>query len=418
MEQQIARIALSGVPYSADKLYSYLVPPELADACRAGVRVSVPFGRGNRRTEGFVLETLCEAADKPLKPVFTVLDKQPLLDTSLLRLAKWMKARYFCTVYDALKTILPAGIWFRYRETYRLADGVQESDLTALAAANRTDKLLLEAVTARGELERSELEELGGAQTMKRLKLLCEQGVLYSETTAIRQISDKSVRMVSLAVSVEDALAAVEPKRRSAPLRYAAVEMLCAQGTLSSSDICYYTGASLQTLRGLEKAGIVSFAKQEVLRVSRHEPVEMALPIVLNDEQQQAFDGLLPLIARREAGAALLHGVTASGKTQVYIRLIEETLAMGRTAMLLVPEIALTPQMMAKFTAYFGENVAMLHSGLQLTERYDQWKRIRRGDVRVVLGTRSAVFAPLPDLGLIIMDEEHEGQSPHGPQAH
>jgi len=262
--------------------------------------------RGNRRTEGFVLETLCEAADKPLKPVFTVLDEQPLLDTSLLRLAKWMKARYFCTVYDALKTILPAGIWFRYRETYRLADGVQESDLSALAAANRTDKLLLEAITARGELERSELEELGGARTMKRLKLLCEQGVLYSETTAIRQISDKSVRMVSLAVSAEDALAAVEPKRRSAPLRYAAVEMLCAQGTLSSSDICYYTGASLQTLRGLEKAGIVSFAKQEVLRVSRHEPVEMALPIVLNDEQQQAFDGLLPLIARREAGAALL----------------------------------------------------------------------------------------------------------------
>ena len=409
MEQQIARIALSGVPYSADKLYSYLVPPELADACRAGVRVSVPFGRGNRRTEGFVLETLCEAADKPLKPVFTVLDEQPLLDTSLLRLAKWMKARYFCTVYDALKTILPAGIWFRYRETYRLADGVQESDLSALAAANRTDKLLLEAITARGELERSELEELGGAQTMKRLKLLCEQGVLYSETTAIRQISDKSVRMVSLAVSAEDALAAVEPKRRSAPLRYAAVEMLCAQGTLSSSDICYYTGASLQTLRGLEKAGIVSFAKQEVLRVSRHEPVEMALPIVLNDEQQQAFDGLLPLIARREAGAALLHGVTASGKTQVYIRLIEEALAMGRTAMLLVPEIALTPQMMAKFTTYFGENVAMLHSGLQLTERYDQWKRIRRGEVDVVLGTRSALFAPLKNLGLIIMDEEQEG---------
>ena len=420
MEQQIARIALSGVPYSADKLYSYLVPPELADACRAGVRVSVPFGRGNRRTEGFVLETLCEAADKPLKPVFTVLDEQPLLDTSLLRLAKWMKARYFCTVYDALKTILPAGIWFRYRETYRLADGVQESDLSALAAANRTDKLLLEAVTARDELERSELEELGGAQTMKRLKLLCEQGVLYSETTAIRQISDKSVRMVSLAVSAEDALAAVEPKRRSAPLRYAAVEMLCAQGTLSSSDICYYTGASLQTLRGLEKAGIVSFTKQEVLRVSRHEPVEMALPIVLNDEQQQAFDGLLPLIARREAGAALLHGVTASGKTQVYIRLIEEALTRGKTAMLLVPEIALTPQMLRRFTAQFGSDVAMLHSALPLTERYDQWKRIRRGEVRVVLGTRSAVFAPLQNLGLIILDEEQETsyQSENPPRYH
>ena len=232
--------------------------------------------------------------------------------------------------------------------------------------------------------------------------------MLYSETRAIRQVSDKSVRMVSLAVSAEDALAAVEPKRRSAPLRYAAVEMLCAEGTLSSSDICYYTGASLQTLRGLEKAGIVSFAKQEVLRVSRYTPAELAVPIVLNKEQQAAFDGIFPLIARHEAGAALLHGVTASGKTQVYIRLIEETLSLGRTAMLLVPEIALTPQMMAKFTAYFGDRVAMLHSGLQLTERYDQWKRIRRGEVKVVLGTRSAVFAPISKLGLVIMDEEQE----------
>ena len=408
MEGQAARVALSGVPYSADRLYTYQIPRELEESCRAGVRVTVPFGRGNRRTEGFVLETCVAAADKPLKPILAVLDEKPLLSDELLRLARWMKARYFCTVYDALRVILPAGIWFRYRETYRLADGVQESDIAALSAANRTDALLLEAVCARGELERGELETLGGTQTAKRLKYLCAQGALYSETTAIRQVSDKSVRMVSLAVSAEEALAAVEPKRRSAPLRYAAVEMLCAEGTLSSADICYYTGASLRTLQGLEKAGIVSFSRAEVLRVGKYTAEETAAPIVLNDEQRAAFDGLLPLIARREAGAALLHGVTASGKTQVYLRLIEQTLALGRTAMLLVPEIALTPQMMAKFTAYFGEKAALLHSGLQLTERYDQWKRIRRGEVRVVLGTRSAVFAPLPDLGLIIMDEEQE----------
>ena len=408
MEGLVARVALSGVPYSADRLYSYLVPPELSGRVCAGVRVAVPFGRGNRRTEGFVLELGRAAVDKPLKPVLSVLDEQPLLNEESLRLAKWMKARYFCTVYDSLKTILPAGIWLRYRETYRLADGVQESDLSAYTAKNRTDAPLLQAIAARGELERSELEEFGGAQTAKRLKALCEQGILYSETTAVRQISDRSVRMVSLAVSAEDALAAVEPKRRAAPLRYAAVEMLCAQGTLSSADLCYFTGASLRTLQGLEKAGIVVFSKQEVLRVGRYETAEDGAPIILNEEQQTAFDGLLPLLARREAGAALLHGVTASGKTQVYIRLIQETLAMGRTAMLLVPEIALTPQMMAKFTAYFGDSAVMLHSALRLTERYDQWKRIRRGEVKVVLGTRSAVFAPLENLGLIIMDEEQE----------
>ena len=408
MEETVARIALSGVPYCADKLYSYLVPSELCGRVCVGGRVTVPFGRGNRRTEGFVLELSRAAADKPLKPVLSMLDEQPILNEELLRLAKWMKARYFCTVYDALKTILPAGIWFRYRETYRLADGVQENNLSEIDTVDHAAGLLLRAIAARGELERSELEAIGGEQTAKRLKALCEQGVLCSETTAVRQISDRSVRMVSLAMSAEDALAAVERKKRSAPLRYAVVEMLCAQGTLSSADICYYTGASLRTLQGLEKAGIVTFSKQEVLRIGRYETAEDGAPIVLNEEQQAAFDGMLPLLAHREAGAALLHGVTASGKTQVYIRLIQETLAMGRTAMLLVPEIALTPQMMAKFTAYFGDSAVMLHSALQLTERYDQWKRIRRGEVRVVLGTRSAVFAPLENLGLIIMDEEQE----------
>ena len=207
----------------------------------------------------------------------------------------------------------------------------------------------------------------------------------------------------------EDALAAVEKKKASASVRCAVVELLCAQGTLSSPDICYYTGATSRTLKSLEKDGIVRLDKQEVLRVPTYASAEDTQPIVLSDEQRSAFEGLDALLRAGEAKAALLHGVTASGKTQVYIRLIEETLARGRTALLLVPEIALTPQMMAKFTARFGDQVAMLHSALRLTERYDQWKRIRRGDVKVVLGTRSAVFAPLRNLGIIIMDEEQEG---------
>ena len=183
----------------------------------------------------------------------------------------------------------------------------RESDLSALAAANRTDKLLLEAVTARGELDRSELRELGGAQTMKRLKLLCEQGVLYSETTAIRQISDKSVRMVSLAVSAEDALAAESSQSAAARLCAMRRSKCSARRARSpSSDICYYTGASLQTLRGLEKRWASSpLPSRRSCASAGTSPLRWP-PIVLNDEQQQAFDGLLPLIARREAwsGAA------------------------------------------------------------------------------------------------------------------
>mgnify|MGYP000385379903 CR=1 FL=1 len=240
------------------------------------------------------------------------------------------------------------------------------------------------------------------------------------ETKLRQRLQDKSVRMVSLCVSAEDALAAVEPKRRSAPVRYAVVELLSREGCLSSSEISYYTGATMQTLRGLKKAGLVEFSEREVLRVSRYDNAPAREDIVLNGEQQAAFDGLCALLGREGGSAALLHGVTASGKTQVYIRLIEEALTRGKTAMLLVPEIALTPQMLRRFTAQFGSDVAMLHSALPLTERYDQWKRIRRGEVRVVLGTRSAVFAPLQNLGLIILDEEQETsyQSENPPRYH
>ena len=159
----------------------------------------------------------------------------------------------------------------------------------------------------------------------------------------------------------------------------------------------------------MEKAGLIAFSEEEELRVPSLDDVEPGPEIVLNEEQQRAFEEILGRVQAAKPSVTLLHGVTGSGKTQVYLRLVQETLALGKTAMVLVPEIVLTPQMMRKFSSYFGSRVAMLHSSLKLTERYDQWKRIRRGEVDVVLGTRSALFAPLKNLGLIIMDEEQEG---------
>ena len=403
MNQPIARLAVSGIPYAADKLYSYLIPSQLADSVRPGMRVSIPFGRGNRRTEGFVLERLEGDAAK-LKPIQSVMDSEPLMDGEEMRLVKWMKARYFCTYYDAIKTILPAGVWFRYREKYRANDDLDWKSLQL----EETEHSLLRAVVSLGEAERAQLEAVFGKDVDGPLQSLEKQGLIHKVRSAKQKVSDKSVRMVSLAVSAEDAMALAEKKRKSAPVRAAAIELLCAEGRISSTELCYYTGATTTTLKKLEADGIVTFSEEEVLRVSRYEPIEQAEPIVLNEEQEAAYHGLAALMSSGEAAGALLHGVTASGKTLVYIRLIQELLRRGRNALVLVPEIALTPQMMAKFTAYFGDEVAMLHSALRLTERYDQWKRIRRGEVRVVLGTRSAVFAPLTNLGLVIMDEEQE----------
>ena len=405
-EANLARIAVSNVPYAADRLYTYLIPGELRELLRPAMRVTVPFGRGNRRSEGFVMDIQAGEVLSTYKPIAGVLDDAPLMDGELLRLVKWMKARYFCTYYDAIKTVLPGGLWLHYRELYRLKDGADAAAALDTVKADSVEEVLLRAVLSARQMERGELEKLGGDGTAKALKSLVEQGILEQKVLAAQQVSDKSQRMVSLAVSAEEALAAVEKKR--SPVRCAVVELLCAEGTLSSSEVCYYTGASIKTLQGLKKSGLISFSEQEVLRVQSYEASEGAAPIVLNDEQQAAFDGLSALMAHDEAKAALLHGVTASGKTQVYLRLIQQALARGKNAMILVPEIALTPQMLQKFTAYFGNDVAMLHSGLRLTERYDQWKRIRRGEVRVVLGTRSAVFAPLQNLGVLIIDEEQE----------
>ena len=420
-EKLLARVAVSSVPYAADKLYTYRIPDELAPEAASGKRVLIPFGRGNRRSEGFVLDIVREEDKPAYKPIDAFLDDMPLLDSRDIRLVRWMKARYFCTYYDALKTLLPGGVWLKSREIWKLNEEVSAEEALGAVAPDSLEETLLCAVLGAKGAERTALNELGGEKTGRALHAMAQQGILVCETTMKQRLGDKKARMVSLCVSAEEALAAVEPKRRSAPVRYAVIELLCREGTLSSTEISYYTGATMQTLRGLNKSGLVEFSEQEVLRVSAPAPsAHEDAPITLNEEQQAAYEGLTALLEREGGSAALLYGVTASGKTQVYLKLIERLLARGKTAMLLVPEIALTPQMMQRFSARFGSDAVMLHSALPLTERYDQWKRIRRGEVRVVLGTRSAVFAPLPNLGLIILDEEQEGsyQSENPPRYH
>ena len=407
MSVTLARVAVSGVPYAADRAYTYLVPAPLCGAVGAGMRVTVPFGRGNRRTEGFVLEVSQGEAERGVKPIDALLDDAPLMGGELLRLVRWMKARYFCTYYDAIRTVLPSGVWFRYTEHWRIAEGLDAETALAAVPADSPEEAILRELAAVGKATAEALAKRCGDRTDAALKTLKERSLVTVEKTAVQTVSDKRVRMVALAVDSESARAAVA-KQKNATVRRAVVELLCTQGALSNTDVYYYTGATAQTLKKLEKDGILAFSELEVFRVPSYTGAS-APSFVLSEEQQTVFDGLNALAQRETPGVALLHGVTASGKTQVYIRLIEETLKRGKTALLLVPEIALTPQMMAKFTACFGDGVAMLHSALRLTERYDQWKRIRRGEVRVVLGTRSAVFAPLENLGIVIMDEEQEG---------
>ena len=340
MPNHVAKIAVSAATYSIDRPYDYLIPEEFSAAVCVGTRVEVPFGKANRSSEGVVLSLESDSELASLKSIRRVLDRENVLSEQQIKLALFMRERFFCTVYDAVRAMLPAGLWFD------------------------------------------------------------QQGK--------RKANDKTIEIATLALSGDEAEALVEAKRMRSPQQSALLELLCCFETLPTRDMLLHTGAKRPSLNALVKAGAITLSEREVYRRPEMKKVESAPLPELNLAQKQAFEGLGGLMASGRANAALLFGVTGSGKTSVYIHLISDALLKGKSAVLLVPEIALTPQMLETFSSHFGDQVAVLHSSLSVGERYDEWKRIKRGEAHLVIGTRSAVFAPVSDLGVLIIDEEQE----------
>ncbi len=400
----IAKIAVSAANFAIDKPYSYHIPEGMP--VQPGVRVMAPFGRGNRRTEGVVL-ALDDADDGSLKSIERVLDEEPVLSEHMLRLAAFMRERYFCSFYDAIRTMLPAGLWFRSKDSYRLTEDRSWQDKTI--RQKNAMSVLQFLQDCGGETTRQALKNLIEDQEEldAALKYLVRKKWVVDETDYARQLGDKTEKIATLAAPAEEAMEYASKCLR-APMQKAVLELMCSLGSVSVKELCYFTGAKTATVKRLEELGYLELTEKEVLRCSEIRPAQLDGPLVLNEEQQAAYEGLSAQMQTDQPGVALLYGVTGSGKTSVYLKLIQTCLDNEKTAMLLVPEIALTPQLLSLLAAYFGQQVAVLHSSLSAGERYDQWKRVRTGDARVVVGTRSAVFAPGPRLGLIILDEEQE----------
>lgn len=402
----IAQLAVSAAVFAIDKPYDYLVPADMT--LQPGMRVQVPFGRGNRVTEGIVL-CLKPGDGVGLKRITACLDEAPVLSERMLHLAAFLRERYFCTFYDAIRAILPAGLWYQAKASYTI--NPEHLDDWEAHCRQDTAKAVMQAIFDLGGSaeERSlRMQFPDGEALQKALQYLVQRKLVTTQTALLRKTGDKTQAMVELTVSAQEAADYMGRKRRSAPLHCAVLELLCSIGGGSAKEICYFTGASMATLRRLEQLGLLRLYEQPVLRQTEIHPAQLDGPLVLTPEQQKAYDTLAAQMERDPPGAALLYGVTGSGKTSVYVSLMQNCLAQGKTVLLLVPEIALTPQLLSLFAAYFPDQVAVLHSALRVGERYDAWKRIRDGGARVVIGTRSAVFAPLAQLGLIIVDEEQE----------
>ncbi|WP_099204330.1 replication restart helicase PriA [Scatolibacter rhodanostii] len=392
--------AVENTLYHFDKPFTYSVPHELEAEIKLGVRVLVPFGRGNIGRVGLVLSVSENAEEKPnaaMKSILQLLDKVPVLDAEMIQLVFWLRERYFCTLFEAAKLMIPAGFGYRLKNSYILKDGFENLEnysgiqKQVLSLLYETVKSVPFDVVAK---------TLGITESCPEFVDLLQKGIILRVNKASTKIKDAFSKMVR---AVPDFSGKLSP--RQAELYQTLLEV----GTVSEKEICYFTGASMAVLKALaEKGAAERFGYEVYRRPEMGECEQINSDICLSPEQQQAYDGLKSEFDKEKSACALLYGVTGSGKTSVFMKLMQHVYAMGRGIIVMVPEISLTTQTIRQFSALFGEAVAVFHSKLSLGERLDEWKRVKRGEAKIVVGTRSAVFAPIQNLGLIVMDEEQE----------
>ncbi|HWP80513.1 MAG TPA: primosomal protein N' [Candidatus Acidoferrum sp.] len=395
----IAKVAVDLRIFSIDKAYDYLLPAAFDEVAKPGMRVIVPFGSGNRRMQGLILSLEETTQYKGVKEVAQLLDDEPLLTPSQLAMLHFVRERCFCTFFDVLRTMLPAGI--RY----------EPADILEVVAPSPGDEELIGTIA---RLRAPTVERLSaelGRPVAGDVARLLAAGALRKK--AVRTgLSEGTVRkMARLAVSSEEASDYIRSLGPSGKKHERALDVLLTGDEVPANEVCYLAGVTGSVLQTLAKRGLVELFEREVVKnpyAGKLVNGVSAGPIDLTDEQRKATDGIARLMDAKEPAVALLFGVTGSGKTLCYLSLIDRMLEQGRGAIVLVPEIVLTPQLTDRFIGRYGDKVAVLHSGLAAGERRDAWKRIRKGECRIVVGTRSAVFAPVENLGLIVMDEEQD----------
>ncbi len=338
MKGNFAGVIINRLALSIDKIFEYSIPDDLAQKVTIGSHVFVPFGRGKKLVDGYVLSLKSETEfEGSVKEIASLVTPEPLFDEKMLKIAEHIKNTCFCSYISAIKTILPPG-------------------------SNTKNKI-------------------GG----------------------------KFIHGSVLNLPYDEAFDVLDNLRARAPKQAQILELLIQNDFVADSDITFLTGASYSAIKALKNKGFIRTETIESLRMPLdYDEIEKTKSPKLNEEQLSCVKTITDSIKSEKNDTYLLHGITGSGKTEVFLNCIENTLSSGKTAIVLVPEIALTPQMVTRFVSRFGKKIAVLHSALSQGERADEYKRIKRGEATVVVGARSAVFAPLKNIGVIVIDEEHE----------
>ena len=392
----VAEIVIDGAAGSFDKCYTYAIPDSLLSEAKAGCRVTVPFGKGNIKKQGMILSVFKEEITPKTKEVLSVTDSDPILNGEMLKMCKWLKSQVFCTHFDAIHAMLPAGLNYRLTDYYST-----NQEFCSVALLNESERQIFEFLATTGEQPLKKLEQLFD-NASDILNALYEKQAVTKNQVPIRRMQDITRRWVRINTDNNEILKLTARQQEI-------FDIVDAAGSVSVKELQYFTGVSASVINSLEKKGLlISFEKQEFRLPHINTQKICREEIVLTAEQQTAFDGLLALARSQSGETALLYGVTGSGKTKVFLKLVDEVSARGEGVIIMVPEIALTPQMIKIFSERYGSKIAVFHSAMSLGQRMDEYNRIRQGKALIAIGTRSAVFAPFSKLGLIIIDEEQE----------
>ncbi|MCY8784644.1 primosomal protein N' [Bacillus spizizenii] len=380
-----------------DRPFDYKIPDHLKGMIKTGMRVIVPFGP--RKIQGFVT-AVKEASDlsgKSVKEVEDLLDLTPVLTEELMNLSSWLSDKTLSFKITALQAMLPAALKAKYEKELKIAYG---ADLPP-----QVERLFSETKTLL-------YSDIPDHDTLKLIQKHVQKGSIDVTYKVAQKANKKMVRHIQANASKEELSKQAEGLSRQAAKQQAILHFFIVEPEgvkVSAADLCKKTDASSATIKTLIQKGLLKESYEEVYRDPYQDKMfKKTEPLPQTDEQSAAFQPIRQTLDNDEHKVFLLHGVTGSGKTEIYLQSIEKVLAKGKEAIVLVPEISLTPQMVNRFKGRFGSQVAVMHSGLSTGEKYDEWRKIHRKEVRLVVGARSAIFAPFENLGMIIIDEEHE----------
>ena len=394
-----AEVIISYKTRALDKTLSYKVPEGMTVSI--GDAVIVPFGPKNKPTQGYVTN-IRGSVDFDAKKIKQIKSKSPsgrMFDEKMLDVIKFMREKYLCTFCEAVSAVVPSGVSMRSKEWITLSKKTTLSGKKKLIA----DTLLESGGTMLSE----KLEGIIATGYTAAVSELVKSGVVSRSFSESAPVNKKTLIAVKLSIDSDEALSIAAELEKKAPKQARALSVIAQAKTLAISDLTKYSGCNSSSVKALCDKG---YLEKNIVEAERNPNTSYVKPDnekPLTPEQQSAVDIINPYIEKNKFKSFLLHGVTGSGKTEVFMNTIKQVVEKGKRAVVLVPEISLTPQTVGRFRARFGERVAVFHSALSQGEKYDQWRKMRAGDVDIVIGARSAIFAPFDDIGVIILDEEH-----------